>query len=306
MTISAHKTAHQNHAVSWSFSRSDCNGKEKDYESGFHYYGARYYWSELLTGWLSVDPMLDKYPSLSPYNYCAWNPVKLVDPNGEESISNDDIVIRGNNNSSITIKTDAINLEINTTQDFEGNQVISDLSHVAIGYEGGVNGTAAAVFGTSYSGYAQNVMFLGGDYAGYWYTYAGGEAQMNGSTAVEASIGVQANCFIAIHDSKKGNVTPSSFSGKYFGAQCGGQANFLGGVNVNVALSQSADKQWTMLSIGVSLSAGPQFGVGVSAGAQIGGTKLLTSEIPTRQRSVADRFWNKLTHKKIPVPGLLF
>ena len=60
------------------------NGKEKDYESGFHYYGARYYWSELLTGWLSVDPMSDKYPSISPYAYCAWNPVKLVDPDGND------------------------------------------------------------------------------------------------------------------------------------------------------------------------------------------------------------------------------
>lgn len=58
------------------------NGKEKDHESGFHYYGARYYWSEVLTGWLSVDPMLDNYPSISPYAYCAWNPVKLVDPDG--------------------------------------------------------------------------------------------------------------------------------------------------------------------------------------------------------------------------------
>ena len=58
------------------------NGKEKDYESGFHYYGARYYWSELLTGWLSVDPMADKYPSISPYVYCAWNPVRFVDSDG--------------------------------------------------------------------------------------------------------------------------------------------------------------------------------------------------------------------------------
>ena len=39
---------------------------------------------ELMTMWLSVDPMADKYPSISPYAYCAWNPVKLVDPNGCE------------------------------------------------------------------------------------------------------------------------------------------------------------------------------------------------------------------------------
>jgi hypothetical protein len=37
-----------------------------------------------MTGWLSVDPMADKYPSLSPYAYCAWNPIRLVDPDGEE------------------------------------------------------------------------------------------------------------------------------------------------------------------------------------------------------------------------------
>ena len=66
------------------------NGKEKDYESGFHYYGARYYWSEILTGWLSVDPMMDKYPGISPYNYCMWSPVILIDPDGNEAIDNDD------------------------------------------------------------------------------------------------------------------------------------------------------------------------------------------------------------------------
>ena len=62
------------------------NGKEKDYESGFHYYGARYYWSEVLTGWLSVDPMMDKYPGISPYAYCMWNPIKLEDPYGMDTI----------------------------------------------------------------------------------------------------------------------------------------------------------------------------------------------------------------------------
>ena len=66
------------------------NGKEKDYESGFHYYGARYYWSEILTGWLSVDPMIDKYPSISPYAYCAWNPVTVIDPDGRDWYRNDE------------------------------------------------------------------------------------------------------------------------------------------------------------------------------------------------------------------------
>ena len=57
-------------------------GKERDSETGFSYFGARYYDSDLMTGWLSVDPMADKYPSLSPYAYCACNPIKLVDPDG--------------------------------------------------------------------------------------------------------------------------------------------------------------------------------------------------------------------------------
>ena len=35
--------------------------------------------------WLSVDPLADKYPSISPYDYCIWNPVKLVDPDGKET-----------------------------------------------------------------------------------------------------------------------------------------------------------------------------------------------------------------------------
>ena len=33
--------------------------------------------------WLSVDPLSDKYPYISPYAYCSWNPVKYVDPDGK-------------------------------------------------------------------------------------------------------------------------------------------------------------------------------------------------------------------------------
>ena len=57
-------------------------GKERDEETGFGYFGARYMDYELMAMWLSVDPLADKYPGISPYAYCAWNPVKLVDPDG--------------------------------------------------------------------------------------------------------------------------------------------------------------------------------------------------------------------------------
>ena len=59
-------------------------GKERDEKTGYGYFGARYMDHELMTMWLSVDPMADKYPSISPYAYCAWNPVKLVDPDGKD------------------------------------------------------------------------------------------------------------------------------------------------------------------------------------------------------------------------------
>ncbi len=59
-------------------------GKERDEETGYGYFGARYMDHELMTMWLSVDPMADKYPGISPYAYCAWNPVKLVDPDGRD------------------------------------------------------------------------------------------------------------------------------------------------------------------------------------------------------------------------------
>ena len=46
---------------------------------------AQYYNSDLSI-WLSVDPMVDKYPNLSPYTYCANNPVRIFDPDGRDTI----------------------------------------------------------------------------------------------------------------------------------------------------------------------------------------------------------------------------
>jgi RHS repeat-associated protein len=49
----------------------------------YSYFGARYYMSDVSI-WLSVDPMKDKYPNISPFNYCHWSPVMLTDPDGRD------------------------------------------------------------------------------------------------------------------------------------------------------------------------------------------------------------------------------
>ena len=45
-------------------------------------FGARVY-DPRTAAWLSQDPMAEKYYPISPYAYCAGNPVNLVDPFGE-------------------------------------------------------------------------------------------------------------------------------------------------------------------------------------------------------------------------------
>ena len=58
-------------------------GKERDEETGYDFFGALNYTSAASI-WLSVDPLADKYPGISPYAYCAWNPMRYVDPDGRD------------------------------------------------------------------------------------------------------------------------------------------------------------------------------------------------------------------------------
>ncbi|MFI3298062.1 MAG: RHS repeat-associated core domain-containing protein, partial [bacterium] len=65
------------------------SGKERDVETGFSYFIARYYLSEYgIFG--GVDQLSDKYPSTSSYAYCNNNPVMLVDPDGRKPIYDPD------------------------------------------------------------------------------------------------------------------------------------------------------------------------------------------------------------------------
>ena len=74
---------------------------------------------------MSVDPLADKYPGWNPYHYTLNNPVRLIDPDGRAP---DDIILRGANNSSVTIKTDLIDIKLDASSfvgDLGGNHTLS-------------------------------------------------------------------------------------------------------------------------------------------------------------------------------------
>ena len=57
------------------------SGKEWDEQQAAYDFGARMY-SASDARWTTMDPMSEKYYHISPYAYCAGNPVNLVDPDG--------------------------------------------------------------------------------------------------------------------------------------------------------------------------------------------------------------------------------
>ena len=51
-------------------------GKERDNETNLDYFGARYY--ESSSGrWLQADPLANKYPGWSSYNYAKDDPLTI-------------------------------------------------------------------------------------------------------------------------------------------------------------------------------------------------------------------------------------
>ena len=61
------------------------NGKELDEETGLYYYGARYM-DPVTSLWYGIDPLTEKYASVSGYVYCIGNPIKFIDPDGKKYI----------------------------------------------------------------------------------------------------------------------------------------------------------------------------------------------------------------------------
>ena len=116
-------------------------GKELDPETGLYYFGARYY-EPRISVWISTDPALAKYiertrtssnnnsiyqpASLSLFAYGGFNPLKFVDPNGEEIT----VSVSGTNvNIHMTVqasgpKASTANVQLfktSTQKEFSGN-----------------------------------------------------------------------------------------------------------------------------------------------------------------------------------------
>lgn len=78
-----------------------------DYGISYYDFGARQY-NTTLSRWLVPDSMGEKYFDVSPYVYCAGNPVNRVDPTGKDWFVSDDYQYRWFNSSSLEFWEDNI------------------------------------------------------------------------------------------------------------------------------------------------------------------------------------------------------
>ncbi|MFP3596597.1 RHS repeat domain-containing protein [Chryseobacterium sp. SIMBA_029] len=187
----------ENHRNS-NYSPYKFNGKELDAETGYYYYGARYY-NPRVSLWLNVDPLAEKFPGRSPYEYTFSNPIKFIDPTGmegENASHVDDIIFRNKKKQEIArIKTDdkrKVYVDINTNFSTK-NPIKIDPKKIhkgakkafdAVGVSFDLSGTLGG--GASYGW--EYVYFLGGKDEGKFYGYRKGGANIG----VEATAGISA------------------------------------------------------------------------------------------------------------------
>jgi len=276
------------------------NGKELDQETGLYYYGARYY-DPVLTSWLSVDPLVEKYLDWSPYNYVKLNPVKNADPDGS------DIIIVGLNGRRYIIPTADdddiyafVPWKILENYPFKFKTVDLGLSNfntnnIIFGHSIGVSSEASAVYGLKGAALFTYVNFpKKSKYGNYTHVY--GELEGQFTTGVQGGYGVGlAFNFFAAASKNVNDMTPCSFTGwnDTYGLSIDIKTP-VGGAGIGLYGFKSQSGDW----------AGGGLGLSIGGGAKVKGAghrgwsyaELLSSEKETSKRSWYDRGLNMLNH----------
>ncbi len=97
------------------------NGKEIDPQTGYYYYGARYY-DPTMSVFLSVDPLAEKIPNYNPYIYTYNNPIMFTDPTG---MIGEEVIIKGEKKQEAFEQLQA-STKLNLTMDANGKVDTND------------------------------------------------------------------------------------------------------------------------------------------------------------------------------------
>ena len=95
-------------------SRYMYGAKEWDNSVSLYDFSARWYNPASAVSFTTMDPLCEKYYGISPYAYCAGNPVNLVDPNGA-------IILIYDNLSNSNIKYSNGSLFYSDGREYDGN-----------------------------------------------------------------------------------------------------------------------------------------------------------------------------------------
>jgi RHS repeat-associated protein len=117
-------------------SRYKFTEKERDAESSYDYFGARYY-NNKLGVWLSADPLAEKYPGWNPFTYARNNPLALIDQTGMDDdwfqnksgdhkwINSSDKAVQDNGEEWVNTGTTYTHKQGNETYTYNQNQLVS-------------------------------------------------------------------------------------------------------------------------------------------------------------------------------------
>lgn len=235
------------------------NAKEFDEETGLYYYGARYY-DPRLSLWMSTDPMQEKYPSHTSYNYTYNNPIKYIDLWGCEGEIGDNHIpnqLRDYISDEQTIT--ALN---NAVDEMMKSGIGKD--KIAIGVERSVTFDTTSGAKVSVAGTQGVVMFLGGEDAYYLYPYISGEIDGGLEFSVGVHLGQAKNYFIAYQNAES-STNHRAFEGRYIhgGVNLGLDVPLVGAsIGLDIAQgvhTKESQPYWTV----VSLTSEIQVGIGV-------------------------------------------